>query len=141
MKPVMHEDHLQIHAFRLQPGQDLRKEIQAYAIEQNIEAGWIMTGVGSLTQTHLRFANRPDGVMAKGYFEIVSLAGTVSRHGVHLHLCISDSRGRTTGGHLLEENLVYTTAEIVIGECKELIFTREEDEETGWRELSVSRRE
>jgi predicted DNA-binding protein with PD1-like motif len=38
---------------------------------------------------------------------------------------------------LLDSNLVYTTAEIVIGEGKQLVFTREKDGTTPWEELQV----
>ena len=134
-----HED-LKIHAFRLKPGQDLKTAIEIYAETEKIEAGWIITCVGSLTQTHLRFANQPAGSKANGYFEIVSLVGTVSTNGCHLHLSVSDSLGRTTGGHLLPENLVYTTAEIVIGESRQLVFTREKDGTTEWEELQVKKK-
>ncbi len=134
-----HED-LKIHAFRLKPGQDLKTAIEIYAETEKIEAGWIITCVGSLTQTHLRFANQPVGSKANGHFEIVSLVGTVSTNGCHLHLSVSDSLGRTTGGHLLPENLVYTTAEIVIGESKQLVFTREKDGTTEWEELQVKKK-
>lgn len=136
-KRNMPNDDLKIHAFRLRPGDDLRAGIEAFAKQQNIQAGWVMTGVGSLTQTNLRLANQPDGTKANGHFEIVSLVGTVSVNGCHLHLSVSDSLGQTTGGHLLPENLVYTTAEIVLGESRRHVFTREKDGTTPWEELQV----
>lgn len=137
---TMQHQPFKIHAFRLKPGQDLKQEIEDFVRKENIEAGWIMTCVGSLTQTHLRFANQLHGSKSTGYFEIVSLVGTVSIHGSHLHLSVSDSTGQTIGGHLLAENLVYTTAEIVLGESTQLIFTREEDGTTPWKELQVRKR-
>lgn len=130
-------DELKIHAFRLKPGEDLRAGIEAFAKRENIEAGWVMTCVGSLTQTNLRFANQPSGTKANGHFEIVSLTGTVSINGCHLHLSVSDSLGQTTGGHLLLENFVYTTAEIVLGESRRHVFTREKDGTTPWEELQI----
>jgi predicted DNA-binding protein with PD1-like motif len=136
-KSTMQNDEVKIHAFRLKPGQDLKQEITAYVQQHKIEAGWIMTCVGSVTQYNLRFANIPDGKKAIGHFEIVSLAGTVSINGSHLHMSVSDSTGATIGGHLLDSNLVYTTAEIVIGEGKQLVFTREKDGSTPWEELQI----
>ena len=136
----MHPEELKIHAFRLKPGQDLKRAIEAYVQQEKIEAGWVVTCVGSLIQTHLRFANQPVGAKFSGHFEIVSLVGTVSLNGCHLHLSVSDHVGRTIGGHLLPENLVYTTAEIVIGESKELVFTREKDGTTDWQELQVKKK-
>jgi uncharacterized protein len=136
-KTSMQNDELKIHAFRLKPGQDLKKEMEAYVLQHKIEAGWVMTCVGSLTQYHLRFANQPNGIKDNGHFEIVSLTGTVSINGNHLHMSVSDSTGRTIGGHLLDSNFIYTTAEIVIGEGRQLVFTREKDGTTEWEELQV----
>lgn len=133
----MQASTVKIHAFRLKPGADLRKSIQAYVAEHNIQAGYMITCVGSLTQTHLRYANQPNGTHLKGFFEIVSLVGTVSINGNHLHLSMSDSTGKTIGGHLLDNNLIYTTAEIVMGESKNLVFTREKDSTTPWEELQI----
>jgi predicted DNA-binding protein with PD1-like motif len=126
------------HALRLHPGDDLKKEIESFVRSKNIQAGWINCGVGSLTDFHIRFANQPEGNKAAGHFEIVSLTGTLSTNGCHIHISISDSGGKTIGGHLLGDNLVYTTVEIMIQETDEMIFTREQDKATGWKELMIS---
>jgi hypothetical protein len=131
---------MNIYAFRLLPGQDLKQGIQAVAKREHIQAGWIMTGVGSLTAYHLRYANQAVGSRGQGHFEIVSLVGTVSIHGSHLHLSLSDGQGHTLGGHLLEENTVYTTVEIVIGSSDEWVFTREHDGSTPYPELQVRKK-
>ncbi len=128
------------HAFRLKPGADVKKSIQAFVKEQDIKAGWISCGVGSLTEYNIRFANQPAGAKAKGHFEIVSLTGTVSVNGSHIHISVSDSGGGTIGGHLLDENIVYTTAEIVITESEDFVFTREKDGTTEWEELQVKKK-
>jgi predicted DNA-binding protein with PD1-like motif len=46
------------HAFRLKTGKDLKKEIESYVKSNNIQAGWIGCGVGSLTDYNIRFANQ-----------------------------------------------------------------------------------
>lgn len=125
------------HAFRLKPGQDLKQEIQKFVNEKQIKAGWISTCVGSLTLYNLRFANQAATTSGAGHFEIVSLTGTVSINGSHLHMSISDSTGKTIGGHLTEGNLIYTTAEIVILTDKKFEFRREKDGTTDWEELQV----
>ena len=125
------------HAFRLKPGQDLKKQIQKLVTDQQIKAGWISTCVGSLTNYNIRFANQPEGNSGSGHFEIVSLTGTVSVNGSHLHISISDSTGKTNGGHLLDSNIVYTTSEIVILSSDDFIFKREKDGSTPWEELQV----
>ena len=125
------------HAFRLKPGQDLKLEIQKLVNEKQIKAGWISTCVGSLTNYKIRFANQPEGSNGSGHFEIVSLTGTVSVNGSHLHISISDSTGKTIGGHLMDGCAVYTTAEIVILSSNEFIFKREKDGTTAWEELQI----
>lgn len=126
-----------IHAIRLKPGEDINERIRAIVAEHKITAGWIAAAVGSLTQYNIRFANQPGGNSSTGHFEIVSLTGTVSTNGSHLHISISDPTGKTTGGHLLDGNIVYTTAEIIIQETKEFVFTREKDGSTPWEELQI----
>jgi predicted DNA-binding protein with PD1-like motif len=130
-----------IHAFRLKPGQDLKSALQQFVNYLNIPAGWVISCVGSLTEYNLRFANRRKGHAEKGFFEIISLCGTLSIHGCHLHMAIGDGNGRVIGGHLLEGCTIYTTAEIIIEESQYLIFTREKDGSTEWNELQIKNRE
>ena len=132
---------IKTHPLRLKPGADLKKEIEAYAKTANIEAGWISTCVGSLTRYNIRFANEPEGSTGAGYFEIVSLTGTVSVNGCHLHICISNKTGRTIGGHLLYNNVVYTTAEIILQEDDAFVFTREKEGTTPWEELQIKKQD
>jgi uncharacterized protein len=129
------------YAFRLKPGEDLQAGIEQIVKSNAIEAGWIATCVGSLTSYNIRFANEPDGKMGEGHFEIVSLVGTVSINGAHLHISVSDSTGKTIGGHLLNGCKVYTTAEIVITATGKYSFTREKDGTTPWEELQVKEKE
>ncbi len=70
--------------------------------------------------------------------EIVSLSGTLSPDGLHLHIALAGRDGRCVGGHLLDGCIVHTTAELVIGELTDLAFRRVEDPATGYRELSVA---
>ena len=136
---------MEIHAFRLTPGQDLKKSLLSYAKGAKLEAACVVTCVGSLSKVSLRLANADGGkrgsnetVSLEERFEIVSLAGTVSRHGCHLHMSLSDYQGNVVGGHVLDGCVVYTTAEMVLGECVGHVFTRERDDETGFHELVVT---
>ena len=126
------------YAFRLKPGEDLKQSILQIVKEKDIKAGWISTCVGSLTDYTIRFANQPAGFSDSGHYEIVSLTGTVSVGGSHLHISISDSTGKTIGGHLMDGCKVYTTAEIVILSSDVFIFKREKDGTTLWEELQVT---
>ena len=131
-------DNNKVYVFRLKPCEDLRKSIEAIVKEKNITAGWINTCVGSLTDYMIRFANQQEGTRGSGHFEIVSLTGTVSINGSHLHISISDSEGKTIGGHLLEGCKIYTTSEIVIATTTAYEFTRKKDGTTEWEELQVN---
>ena len=71
-----------------------------------MRAGIVLTCVGSLTRAVIRLADQPQGTTFEGKHEIVSMVGTFSPDGDHLHLSISDATGRTVGGHLLEGSLV-----------------------------------
>jgi predicted DNA-binding protein with PD1-like motif len=130
---------LKAYALRLRPGQDLRVELEKFVKEKNIRAGLILTAVGSLQRASLRLANQSNATSFDDKFEIVSLVGTLSPDGLHLHLSLSDATGKTIGGHLVEGCKIYTTAEIVIGELKNLRFTREQDTQTGYKELRIHR--
>ena len=71
--------------------------------------------------------------------EIVSLMGTVSEHGSHLHASLAHRDLSVFGGHLRPGCLVNTTAEIVLAELPDTVFTRERDEATGYEELAIRR--
>lgn len=128
------------YALRLMPGDDMRLSIERFVNENKIEAGWIVTCVGSLTTYSIRLANQKNPVASDGFFEIISLSGTVSVNGCHLHIGIADDKGITIGGHLLKGCIIYTTAEIVLTESGKYVFNREIDEATGWKELQLKQR-
>ena len=129
-----------VRAFRLGPGSDLKKELVRIARDNDLRAGVVLTCVGSLTRAVIRLADKPEATTFEGKHEIVSLVGTLGREGEHLHVSVSDSSGRTIGGHLMDGSLVYTTAEIAVGELTALEFSREVDPKTTYRELAVRRR-
>ena len=128
---------MQNYTFRLKPGQDLFDSIQAFAMKQHVQAGCILSGVGSLSHATLRLANRNNNSEYKGPFEIVSITGTVSVHGSHLHISISDGDGKTSGGHFESGCKIYTTAEIVIAAFEDVVYKRELAEDSGYEELTV----
>jgi len=130
----------QSYAFRLRPNQDLKKELQRFIDEKQISAACVLTCVGSLTSVNIRYANQEKYELLKGHFEIVSLVGVLSKNGSHIHISVSDSTGKTIGGHLGDESLIYTTAEIVLGIMPDYDFVREPDPTFGYKELVVRRR-
>ena len=126
------------HTFRLNPQQDLLDSIEEFVKQNNIEAGCVLSSVGSLTHATLRLANRSYYNDYEGHFEIVSMTGTVSIHGSHIHVAISDGDGVTIGGHLVSGCKIYTTAEIVLLELDDVVYKREMFEnDSGYEELVV----
>lgn len=128
------------YTFRLKPGHDLIDSIASFVEEEGIEAGCVISAVGSLTHATLRLANQEVFNEYDGYFEIVSITGLVSIHGSHLHIAISDSEGQTLGGHLVSGCKVYTTAEIAILEFDNEVHRRELADDSGYDELAIYKR-
>jgi len=128
--------------FRLKPGADLKSSIEGVTKENAVKAGFIVTCVGGLEQATVRMAGaKPEAQdirTFRGDFEIVSLVGTSSLNGTHLHMSFSDDEGIVRGGHLKEGTIIHPTAEIVIGINEYIEMKREMDEETGFTELVVS---
>jgi predicted DNA-binding protein with PD1-like motif len=131
------QSSFRVHTIRLHPGDDVMPSLKKFIADNQIKAGFILSAVGSLTQYNIRFANQPEGSKTEGHFEVVSLTGLLSTEGNHVHLSVSDSTGRTIGGHLLDGNLVYTTLEVAIGEDPDHIYSRETDSTFGYKELVV----
>ncbi len=125
------------YTFRLTPGQDLFNSIGQFVKEHNIQAGCVLCGVGSLDYLRLRLANREFYTEHEDYFEIVSITGTVSIYGSHLHISVADGNGHTKGGHLESGCKIYTTAEIVLTALDDVVYKREFSEDSGYEELVV----
>jgi uncharacterized protein len=128
-------------AVRLRPDADLKGELLALAARERVQAGWVLTCVGSLSQVRVRLAGGAEHATWEGAFEIVALTGTLSQDGGHLHLAAADQQGCIVGGHLDEGCTVRTTAEVVLGADDRLLFAREHDPATGYDELVVRERD
>ena len=131
---------MKTYAIRLLPGQDLMQELQKFVQENKMQAGCIVSCLGSLSNAHLRMPGGKTFQNFEGKFEILCLNGTLSVNGSHLHMALSVfPDGNVIGGHLLEKGCtILTTAEIVIGQLEGLTFDRKMDESTCFKELVVS---
>jgi predicted DNA-binding protein with PD1-like motif len=79
-------------------------------------------------------------VLVKEYnqdYEIVSITGTIAKGKAHIHLSCSDESGAVIGGHLVNGTIINTTCELVLMEIEKYDFSREFDENTGYKELIV----
>jgi predicted DNA-binding protein with PD1-like motif len=133
---------MRVHALRLHPGDDLKAGLERLVRERVLAAGFMLTGVGSLSRARLRMPGAHGAADAFRTYdepmEIVSLAGTLSPDGLHLHIALSRRDGSCVGGHLVGGCVVNTTAELVIGEPERLAFHRPHDPATGYGELSAT---
>jgi predicted DNA-binding protein with PD1-like motif len=116
---------MKVVPLRLQPGDDLRLALEAWMGDQEELAGCVISAVGSLSLAQLRLAGATQATAIHGELEILSLSGTLSPDGAHLHIAIAGS-------------LVRTTAELVIGLLPEWRFWRELDPATGYAELRIA---
>jgi uncharacterized protein len=131
---------MKVVPLRLQPGDDLRRALEAWMGEQEEQAGCVISAVGSLSVAQLRLAGATEATAIRGELEILSFSGTLSPDGAHLHMAVADSQGAVIGGHLCAGSLVRTTAELVIGLLPEWSFRRELDPATGYPELRITPR-
>ena len=137
------------YPIRLKPGEDLVSAMEKAAISAMEKSGttsaFVLTAVGSLESVTLRMANasKDDGDFVnelkewKARLEIVSLSGTFSPDGKHLHMSVSDEKGNVFGGHLVSGK-IFTTLELVIGAILDVNFSRTQDPATGYKELVVN---
>lgn len=120
---------------RLDPGADLRGALEDAAASR--AGGFVLSGIGSLAGCRLRVAGDPTETVFDGPFEIVSLAGTLTPDGAHLHASVADAQGRVIGGHLTYGNTVRTTAEVLLAFVEGWSMGRTPDPRTGHAELVV----
>jgi uncharacterized protein len=128
---------MQTHPVRLSPGDDLRGALDGVLRELGLTAAFVLQGIGSLSVAQLRFAGLEDPTALRGDLEILTLAGSLSPDGAHLHISVADARGQVFGGHVAPGCTVRTTAEILLALLPGHRFAREHDAQTGFVELVI----
>lgn len=123
---------------RIPAGADLRDTLAALPAAHGVAAAFVLQGIGSLSVARIRFAGAPDCTDLHGDLEILSLGGSLSPDGPHLHIAVSDAQGRVTGGHMGPGCVVRTTAEVLVMLLPGQRFSREIDPATGYKELYVA---
>ena len=129
-----------IHVFRIKPGQEIIGEIDNYCRRHKITSGVIIGLIGSVTSAQLNFLKSLPGKFEteeyQGPLEITSGQGSVALKDndliIHIHLQLSGQK-LSRGGHLVC-GIVFSTAEVVIGELDSQLL-RYKDEKTGLNEL------
>lgn len=132
---------MRTHALRLTPGTDLKAELQRLTEQHALRAGCVLTCVGSLSRARLRMPSAAGEAEVFETFvepmEIVSLSGTLSQEGLHVHISLARRDASCIGGHVVQGCIVSTTAELVIGDLAGIEFRRPADPATGYNELSI----
>ncbi|WP_233838126.1 PPC domain-containing DNA-binding protein [Paraburkholderia sp. ZP32-5] len=128
---------MQAYPLRLSPRDDVRTAIEHALRERKLQAGYVIQGIGSLDVAALRFAGADTPTEIRGDLEILTLAGSVSPDGAHLHMSIADAQGKVFGGHVTRGCTVRTTVELILVSLAGYSFARESDPQTGFLELVI----
>ena len=123
--------------FRLKKGDFLKESIKSICESNHIEAGVVVSSVGSLTKARIRNAGATKIMELNQDLEILSLNGTVSKNRVHLHISVSDKDLKTYGGHLEDGTIINSTCELVILGLDQYEFDKCFDDSTGYNELLI----
>ncbi len=122
---------------RLLPGVDLRRTLEQVLVQQDVEAGFVLAGIGSLQPALVRLAGAKHPLRLDERVELLSLSGSLCGASSHLHLSVSLPDGRVLGGHAAYGCIVSTTAEVLVALLPAWRFSREPDIRTGYDELVV----
>jgi predicted DNA-binding protein with PD1-like motif/glutaredoxin len=110
---------VQLQALRSVPlhlgaGSDIRRSLESLAVELNA-SGFVLGVVGNLSQASFQCPGQAGPTILEGDLEIITLQGTISPQGVHLHLSFSDGACQVWGGHLEPGTLVQKGADLLVG--------------------------
>lgn len=125
--------------FRLAPGEDVYKSLEAICEKEGIQYGVMLTCIGSLkavrycvpvplpdTKAGMGYG---DPIEDEGMLELLSCSGIVGRDhegkpNLHLHYSFSNQDGSVYGGHMIEGVKVLITVEGAIGVFEDVALTR-----------------
>lgn len=127
------------HPLRLSPGDDLRRALEEAAAAHGWEAAFVVAGIGSLRPAAVRFAGADEATLIDRDLEVLTLQGSLSPRGAHLHMSIADESGQVQGGHVAYGCRVRTTAEVLVAVLPGWRFRRAPDVRTGFEELVIER--
>lgn len=99
---------------KLAPGSDLRLSLEELARQDNIH-GFVLGVVGNLTRASFQCPGQPEPTVLEGDLEVITLNGTFSANGVHLHLSLSDGACQVWGGHLEPGTIVQKGVDLLLG--------------------------
>jgi len=141
---------MHVVCFRLVQGQDLKKEIRKYCQENQVWAAVILSVVGTLSRVQVRLPSGAEAIYGgekedgRSAFMITGFVGTCGKGtdtkqdtSLHLQMSFADLDGSVKGGHVRYGCVIDKTAEVVLGVLPDLLFERELDSGTQFKELVV----
>ncbi|MEI8390682.1 MAG: PPC domain-containing DNA-binding protein [bacterium] len=128
-----------IYMGRIPHDSDLLEQINNFCFENDINIGTVNI-IGAVKHAKVGYYSQDkqiyrilEGENLKGGLEIVSCTGNISikdaKPFAHIHIVLSNSEGKTFGGHLMPETIVYA-GEFVIQKSKGDNLVRSLDETT-----------
>ena len=99
---------------KLEPGSDLRHSLEELARREGI-TGFVLGVVGNLNRAAFQCPGQPQPTVLEGDLEVITVNGTISPDGVHLHLSLSDGACQVWGGHLEPGTLVQKGVDLLVG--------------------------
>lgn len=132
-----------IFAVRFKPETDILKGIEDFCTEKNIKNGFIMSAIGSLRNAKFCDPQKVDTKLGYGYgkpieindvVEVISISGLICHDDnnnvlSHIHISLADKDGTSYGGHLVYENYVLATVDMIIAEIDGISMERALDKE------------
>lgn len=97
----------------LEAGADLRASLEQLAASEQA-SGFVLSVVGNLSQACFACPGQEEPTLVRGELEIITLQGTLSPQGVHLHLSLSDPGCQVWGGHLEHGSVVLKGADLLV---------------------------
>ena len=114
---------------RINPGEDILLGLRQAVKEQAIKNAVILTGFGSVRQSHFHVVLSNDLPPAESYpksvqpLDVVAVGGLIIDGRVHAHIDFSDERNGF-GGHLEEGCLALTFTVVALADLGEVKLTR-----------------
>jgi predicted DNA-binding protein with PD1-like motif len=145
-----------ISLIRILPGSDVVESIAVVCKEEGIDAGIVVSCLGTLQKASLLFvvpsrnkvgATYGEPLKLEGPLEFLGAQGAVGREEdgeifVHLHGLMCDKHGAVHGGHLVKgESPVLITCEVSVIPAEGVSLVRRMDPEVGWKVLYPQKEE
>ena len=99
---------------KLDPGSDLRLSLEELGRREGLN-GFVLGVVGNLSRAAFQCPGQPQPTVLEGDLEVITLNGTISPNGVHLHLSLSDGACQVWGGHLEPGTVVQKGVDLLVG--------------------------